>query len=197
MQVLPSFESRRTFSELVRGMHPPTNLPSYSAANVGTPTIGQQENRGSGLDSDRSRDGYWTSAGSTYDIGRPLDHSQLNPLQGGATQGGATQQSSATTLSSYSYTRGVGRIGIGLPACPRSRFTHSTRLSAQQIATNRVLQFGNREQPRLGGSCVTLQFISLSSSYILCKHHHEGHRCALYCGHRYLIVQISCYSIGS
>ena len=134
----------RTSSEPVRGMHPPTNLPSYSAANVGTPTIGQQENRGSGLGSDRSRDGYWTGAGSTYDIGRPLDHSQLNPLQAmyGAKdrlKGGATQQSSATTLTSYSYTRGVG-----LPACQRSRFTHSTRLSAQQIATNRVLQFGNR-----------------------------------------------------
>ena len=87
-------------------------------------------------------------------MGRPLDHSQLNPLQamhgaGDRLQGDATQQSSATTLSSYSYTRGVGRIGIGLPASQRSRFTHFTRLSAQQIATNRVLLFGNREQPRL------------------------------------------------
>jgi hypothetical protein len=77
-------------------MHPPTNLPSYSAANVGTLTIGQQENRGSGLGSDRSRDGYWTGAGSTYDIGRPLGHSQLNPLQamygaGDRLQGDATQ----------------------------------------------------------------------------------------------------------
>ena len=111
----------RTSSEPVRGMLPPTNLPSYSAANVGTPTIGQQENRGSGLGSDRSRDGYWTGAGSTYDSGRPFDHSQLNPLQamygaGDRLQGAATQQSSATTLSSYSYNRGVGRVGTRLPA---------------------------------------------------------------------------------
>ena len=82
-------------------------------------------------------------------------------------QGGAIQQSSATTLSSYSFTRGVGRIGIGLPACPRSRFTHSTRLSAQQIATNRVLQFGNREQPRLLNSQWTTADICAYMEYIV------------------------------
>ena len=161
----------RNSSEPARGMHPPTNLPSYSAANVGTPTIGQQENRGSGSGPDRSREGYWTGTGSTYDIGRPLDHSQLNPLQamygaGDRLQGDATQQSSATTLSSYSYTRGVGRIGIGLPASQRSRFTHSTRLSAQQIATNRVLLFGNREQPRLLNSKWSASDIRAYMDYI-------------------------------
>ncbi len=59
----------RSGSEPVRGMHPPSNLPSYSAANVGTPMVGQQEDRGGGLGSDGSRGGYWTGAGSTYDIG--------------------------------------------------------------------------------------------------------------------------------
>ena len=62
-------------------MQPLTNLPSYSAANVGTPTLGQQQNQGSGLGTDRSGDRYWTNSGSIYDIGRPLDQSQLNSLQ--------------------------------------------------------------------------------------------------------------------
>ena len=39
---------RRQLDEPSRGMQPPTNLPSYSAANVGTPMIGQQQNQGSG-----------------------------------------------------------------------------------------------------------------------------------------------------
>ena len=82
-------------------------------------------------------------------------------------QGGATQQSSATTLSSYTYTRGVGRVGIGLPAFHQSRFTHSTRLTSQQIATNRVLQFGNKEQPRLFRSQCTTEDIRRYMEYIV------------------------------
>ena len=82
-------------------------------------------------------------------------------------QGGATQQSSATTLSSYSHTRGVGRVGVGLPAFHQSRFTHSTRLSSQQIATNRVLQFGNREQPKLYRSQWTPEDIRRYMDYIV------------------------------
>ena len=86
----------RASSEPTRGMQPPTNLPSYSAANVGTPMIGQQQNQGSGLGTDGSGDRHWTNLGSTYDIGRSLDQSQLSPLQamygvGDRFQGGATQ----------------------------------------------------------------------------------------------------------
>ncbi len=40
----------RSGSEPVRDMHPPSNLPSYSAANVGTPIVGQLEDRGGGAD---------------------------------------------------------------------------------------------------------------------------------------------------
>ena len=79
-------------------------------------------------------------------------------------QGAATQQSSATTLSSYSYTSGVGRVGTRLPAFQRSRFTHSTRLSSQHI---RVLQFGNKEQPRLLRSQWTTEGIRLYMEYII------------------------------
>ena len=55
---------------------------------------------------------------------------------------------------------------IGLPASQRSRFTHSTRLSAQQIATNRVLLFGNREQPRLLNSKWSASDIRAYMDYI-------------------------------
>ena len=44
----------RASSEPTRGMYPPTNLPSHSAANVGTPMIGQQQSQGSGLGTDGS-----------------------------------------------------------------------------------------------------------------------------------------------
>ena len=86
----------RASSEPVRGMQPPTSLSSYSAANVGTPTVGQQENRGDGFGADRSRYRYWTNSGSTFNMGRPLDQSQLNPLQamygaGDRLQGAATR----------------------------------------------------------------------------------------------------------
>ena len=99
-----------------------------------TPIIGQQENRGDGFGSGMSRGGDWTNSRSAFDMGRSLDQSQLISLQAmyGAEdrlQGAATEQSSATTLSSYSYMRGVSRVGTGLPAFPRSCFVQSTQLS--------------------------------------------------------------------
>ena len=93
----------RATSEPMRGMQLPTSLLSYSAANVGTPIIGQRENREDDFSSGMSRDGYWTHFRSAFDMGRSLDQSQLNPFQavysaGDRLQLAATQQSSATTL---------------------------------------------------------------------------------------------------
>lgn len=55
-------------------------------------------------------------------------------------QGSATQQR-------HCHRTRIREVSAGLPAFPRSRFVQPNQLSVQQIATNRMLQFGNKEQP--------------------------------------------------